>query len=99
MKKVTHIGDLKQTKLFGRLGQLFSSLGVYADELTSLTLVFEFDEAFDQSKERVVLAAADVVAGFPLSSALTCENVAAEHTLAAEFLKPEPLRMRIAAVT
>jgi hypothetical protein len=66
-----------------RFGGPFS---VYADELTLAALVFEFNEALDQRKERIVLSAADVFAGLPFGSALTGKNIAAEHLFAAEFL-------------
>ena len=75
------------------------TFGVDADELAPAALVFEFDEALDKSKERIVLAAADVVAGLPLSSALAGKDVAAEDMLTAKFLEPKPLCIRIAAVS
>src|SRR5436190_1601320 len=78
--------------------KLRGSFGVNADEFTSSTLVLEFNKALDHRKQRVVLAAADVVAGLPLCAALAGEDIAAEHVLAAEFLKSEPLCIRIAAV-
>lgn len=71
---------------------------VNADELAPATLVFEFDDPLDQSEERIVLAAADVLAGFPFRSALAGNDVAAQHVLAAELLQAEPLCGRIAAV-
>lgn len=73
-------------------------LGVNADKLSFPAFVFELNKSFDQRKQRVVLAAADVFAGLPFRTALTRENVAAENMLAAEFLQAKPLRMRIAAV-
>lgn len=74
------------------------SFGIYADELALAALVFKFYKTFDQSKERIVLAAAYVLAGLPFCTALTSQNVAAEDMLAAKFLKPKPLRVRIATV-
>lgn len=60
---------------------------VNADEFAFLTFIFEFDEAFDQRKKRIVFAASDVFARFPFRAALTRQNVAAEHVFAAEFLE------------
>ena len=77
---------------------LCCSFGIDADKLALLALVFKFDKAFDQGKQRIVLAAADVVAGLPFGSALAGEDVAAEDVLAAEFLEPKPLGGRVAAV-
>ena len=54
-------------------------------------LVFEFNEAFDKSEQRVVFATANAVARLPFRTALARENVAAENVLAAEFFESEPL--------
>ena len=84
----------------GRLwGEFGCTLGVDADEFTFAAFIFELNEAFDQGEERVVLAAADVVAGLPFGSTLACKDIAAEDLLAAEFLKPKPLCIRVAAVS
>src|SRR5262249_43939644 len=56
------------------------------------------DDARDLREERVVLAAAHVVAGEELRAALPDEDRAARHELAAEGLDAEPLRVRVAAV-
>ena len=77
--------------LCGRFGsdlrcEFCCTLGVYADEFAFLALVLKLDKAFDQSKERVVLAAADIIARLPLRAALTRQDVAAEDFLPAEFL-------------
>ncbi len=86
--------------LCGRLrGQLRSTLCVNADELAFLSLILEFNKAFDQREQSVVLADADVVARLPLGAALTSQYVAAEYVLAAKLLKTKPLRVRIAAVS
>jgi hypothetical protein len=79
--------------------QFCSTFGINTDELTPAALVFEFYEAFDQGEQRIVLAAADVVTGFPFCPALTRQNIAAEDLLAAEFFESEPLCIRIAAVS
>ena len=71
--------------------KLCCTFGVDADEFAAAAFVFEFDKAFDQSEKRVVLAAADVVAWFPLCAALTRQYITAEYMLAAEFFESEPL--------
>jgi hypothetical protein len=73
--------------------------GVNADEFAFLAFVFEFYEAFDQCKKRIVFADADVIARLPFRAALTREYIAAENVFAAEFLESEPLCIRIAAVS
>lgn len=73
--------------------------GVNADEFAFLAFIFEFYEAFDKREQRVVLADADVIARLPFRAALTRQDIAAEDVFAAEFLKPEPLCVRIAAVS
>src|SRR5215213_5005245 len=72
---------------------------VYAYELAVTPLVLELHDAVDEREQRVVLAPADVLARLPLRPALAREDVAAEHALAAELLKPEPLRVRVAPVS
>ena len=67
-------------------GQFCGTGGVDADELAFAAFVFELDKALDQREQRVVLTAADVVAGLPFGAALTCNDVAAENVLAAKFL-------------
>src|SRR6185503_144901 len=72
---------------------------INADELSGAALVFKLDDAIDQCEQRIILAAAHVVAGFPLGATLARDDVAAENFLAAKFLKSEPLRLRVATVT
>ena len=72
---------------------------INADELAGATFVFKLDDAVDQGKQRIVFAAADVIAGFPLRAALTRDDVAAEHSLTAKFFQAETLRLRVATVT
>src|ERR1041385_157624 len=72
---------------------------INADELPGSTFVFKLDDAVDQSEQRIVLAAADVVAGLPLRTALPRDDVAAEHFLAAKFLQTQALRLRVATIT
>ena len=66
--------------------QLGGSGGINADELALAALVFKLNESLDQSEERVVLTAADIIAGFPFSAALASKDVATEDVLAAELL-------------
>ena len=87
----------KQSRFFR--SKLCGSFGIYADEFAATAFVLEFDDAFDEREQRVVFAAADVVAGFPLGAALARDDVAAEHMLAAEFLKTQPLCVRVASVS
>jgi hypothetical protein len=66
---------------------------INADELAGPALVFKLHDAVDQREQRIVFAAADIVAGFPTGATLARDDVAAEHSLAAEFLQTEPLRL------
>jgi hypothetical protein len=66
--------------------QLSGSGSVNAYVLAFAALVFEFDEAFNQGKERVVFTAADVVARLPFGAALAGDDISPEDVLAAEFL-------------
>lgn len=94
-----HAFQILDQSYLGSLGfQLRSAFGIDAYELTSLPLVFKFDESLDQGEQRVVFAAADVIAGFPFCSALPGDDIAAENVLAAEFLESEPLSVRVAAI-
>ena len=72
---------------------------VNADELAGASLVFKLDDSIDQSEQRIILAASDIVAGFPLRATLARDDVAAENSLAAKLLESEPLRLRVATVT
>src|SRR5215211_3442750 len=69
-----------------------------ADKLTGATFVFKLHHAVDQSKQRIVFAAAHVVAGLPLRAALAGDDVAAEHAFAAKLLQSQTLGLRVAAV-
>jgi len=62
-------------------------------------LGFKADNAIDRSKERIVLADADVGAGMEMRAALTHENVARKHELTVRTLRSETLGMAVAAVT
>jgi len=66
---------------------------INADELSGPAFVLKLDDAINQCEQRIILAAADVVAGFPLCATLTRYDVAAENSLAAKLLETEPLRL------
>jgi hypothetical protein len=66
---------------------------INADELAGATFVFKLDDAIDQCKQRIILAAADIVAGFPLGATLARDDVAAENSLTAKLLQAETLRL------
>jgi hypothetical protein len=66
--------------------QFSSSLGINADELTLSALVFKLDHAFDQRKQRVVLAATNILSGLPFCSTLSGENISAKYVLTAKLL-------------
>ena len=74
-----------------RLFELRRTFGVYTDELALCALVFELNKALDKCKEGIVLAASDILSRLPFRSSLPCEDISAEHMLAAEFLETEPL--------
>ena len=54
-----------------------------------------FDPTFDECKERMIFADADVIAGVPLGAALAHDNVARETALAAEKLHAQALASRL----
>src|SRR3954467_5417235 len=59
----------------------------------------ELDTALDLGEKSMVGAHADIKAGVPGGAALTRDNVAGNHVLAAERLDPEPLARRITSVS
>src|SRR4051794_32577713 len=61
-------------------------------------LVAELHGAGDQGEQRVVAAAADVVAGVEVGAALADQDLARVDLLATEALDPEPLGVGVAAV-
>src|SRR6185436_26632 len=74
-------------------------LGLDADErVLRDALLPILHTARDLGKQRVVRARANVVAGPINGAALTHEDVAGQHLLAAELLEAEPLRLGFAAV-
>ena len=75
-----------------------SRLAAYADEFAHATAIAKLDNARYLGEERVVLTAADILAGFVAGASLTDQDGAAGHQLAAERLHAEPLCIRIATV-
>ena len=69
------------------------------DELAHRTFVQEFDAAADFGEEGVVLAAADVEAGFDPRAALAHDDGAARDDLSAKSLEAQPLRVGVASVS
>ena len=59
----------------------------------------ELDGAFAESEQRVVLAAADVLAGLEVSAALTNNDVASDNMLATVALHAEALCAGVATIT
>src|SRR5206468_2372794 len=64
---------------------------------SAVGFVLERHRAFDERKEGMVLADADIDARVPLGAALTDQDVAGEHLLAAELLDAEASSCGIAA--
>src|SRR5271166_2915291 len=64
----------------------------------SLGLAGELHVPIDQRKDRVVPAKADMLARLPLGAALTQDDVAGNHALAARLLDAEAPAFRIAPV-
>jgi hypothetical protein len=52
---------------------------------------FELDYAFDQCEQRIILSAADVIAGMDLRAVLPIDDVAGLDRLTAEFFAAQPL--------
>ena len=92
--------DIKNLFLLSCLRfQFRSSFSVNADELSSLTFILELHKALDQRKQCVILTTTDIVAGLPLCSSLSGEDISTKHLFAAELLKSQPLRIRVATVS
>src|SRR5205085_5344173 len=81
-------------RLFGRLGHR-----KYRHDGAAIGFGAELDTAFNLGKESMVGAHADIKAGMPGGAALTRDDVAGNHVLAAERLDPEPLARRITSVS
>src|SRR5207248_1665775 len=68
-------------------------------ELAHRSFVEEFDAARDLREQRIVFAAANVQPRLHARSALPHDDGPARDQLSAESLKPEPLRIRVAAIS
>src|ERR1700751_5225542 len=75
------------------LRRCYSCFRIYANKLSRAAFVFKLNHAVNQRKQSVILASSDIAAGFPLGTALTRQNVAAEHPLASKFFQAQPLRV------
>ena len=64
---------------------------INADELARPAFVFELHHSVNQREQRIVFAAADVVARLPTRATLARNDVAAEHSLATELFQTESL--------
>jgi len=74
-----------------RRSELGGTLSINADEFALAALVFKLHDSFDQGKQSIVLAATDVLAGLPLRSTLSSEDIATQNVLTAELFKAKPL--------
>ena len=73
-------------------------LALDADELAETAAIAKYDDAGDLGEQRVVLAAADVLAGLVDGAALPHQDGAARHHFAAEGLHAQALGIGIAPV-
>src|SRR5665213_479349 len=71
----------------------------YRHESAAVGFCTKLDMAFDLGKQGMIGAHADIKAGMPGGAALTGNDVARDHVLAAEGLDPEPLARRIPTVS
>ena len=81
------------------LGRELLSLCVYADLFLILAHSLETNDAVDQSKEGIILAAAHVGTGMDLGAPLSDEDVAGKHELTVRTLCAQPLSSAISAVS
>src|SRR3981189_1411691 len=68
-------------------------------ESAAVAFCTKLDMTFDLGEQSMVSAHADIKARMPGGAALTRDNVAGNHVLAAIGLDPEPLARRITTVT
>src|SRR5262249_54826497 len=68
------------------------------DELALPAFLFELHNARYHREQRVIRTAPDIRAGLELRASLTNQNLATQHSLTAESLYAEPLRVRIPTV-
>jgi hypothetical protein len=95
LKRIENFGTI----LFLRRSRGSRDLGIHANKLAGTPLVFEFDYAGDHSEQRVILAAADILAGLPFRAALARQNIAAKDAFAPKLFQSQALGCRIAAIT
>jgi hypothetical protein len=69
--------DIPENLLLGGRHQFRRTGPIDTNEFAFTALVFKFDKALDQSKESVILSAADIIARFPLRSTLPGEYISA----------------------
>jgi hypothetical protein len=90
-------GEMREVKGLVRCGRLLGERK-NVDDATMLATIGELDDAIDACEKRIVLGAADVLAGLIARATLANQNAAASDDLAAEALDAEPLSVRIASV-
>ena len=73
-------------------------LSVYADLLLILALVLELHRACNQSKQRVILAKTNIVAGMNGSASLTDDNTAGVHLGTVGCFYAQPLGLTVTTV-
>src|SRR5262249_15805046 len=80
---------------------LFSSLGQrkYRHDRAAIGFRTKLDAAFNLGKQSMVSAHADIKGGMPGGAALTRDDVAGNHMLAAERLDPKALALGITSVS
>ena len=64
---------------------------VYPNDLSATRILFEGHVTITKREERVIGAHADIAAGMELGSALAHDDIAGNHSLAAEALHTESL--------
>jgi hypothetical protein len=74
-----------QLKLLNNLLTCRRRVGVHANIFSGASFVFELYDTVNQGKQRIVFAATDVLTRLPLRTALSRENIPAEHALAAKL--------------
>jgi len=93
----TGLIDRNGGRLLGRKGgQILRPQ--YADEFPLRAFILEEHDPIDDREERVVLGAADILAGLVARPALTDEDATAGDHLPAKSLHAQPLAVRIASV-
>ena len=81
---------VQNQKLFGN--------GIYRNLFTVFAHSFKLNGAVDKSKQRVVLADSDVVAGLELGTALSYKDIARKHKLTVRALNSQHFGIAVSAV-